>query len=113
MIIPRNWPGLDTVHVDEIHDYLKQHHWLQAPHRDTRLQAFVLQRDDEETFFLILPVNPGLTDFYPRLAEAIDRLAEAEQQPTFLVLQRFVRTMAVIPVQADEKETEIDDPERM
>lgn len=86
----RNWRGLKSVTSESVRAYLLNHEWQPVPYKDERCAVFQLKLNDGDRALLLLPVNTKLSDFYQRLSEAIDLIARLEDQPTYVVLQRFV-----------------------
>ncbi len=79
--------ALKNISIEDIRTYLQQNEWQQVPYADTRLQVFVLRNSASKPALLMLPVDHELTDFYPRLADALAILARSEQLPTSILLQ--------------------------
>jgi hypothetical protein len=86
MTISRNWRGIEHVTIEQLTTYLLEHGWQEVEYQNKRLKVFHLIDDDN---FFALPAYPSLSDFQPRMMEAIDRIAAMEDEATYVVLQRF------------------------
>lgn len=82
----RNWRGLEKVTTDVVRSYLLRNDWIPASYPQNP-RVSVYQRGHD---VMMLP-HEGTSDYYNRLAEAIDTLASIEDQPTYVMFQRFVQ----------------------
>lgn len=101
MTISRNWRGIEHVTIEQLTAYLLEHGWQQIKYQNDRLKVFQLTNDDN---FFMLPAYSSLSDFQPRMMEAIDRIAAVEDEATYVVLQRF----AAMGKQSMELERRVD-----
>ena len=79
---------LEGVRVEDIRTYLLQRGWTSASRQpDPRVEYFFHQ---ESEAVLMLPISTHLSDFYPRLREAIERIAQVEERLAYYVAQQFL-----------------------
>ena len=79
---------LKGVHIEDIRTYLLQQGWTSASKQpDPRVEYFFHQKFEA---VLMLPISTRLSDFYPRLREALERLAQVEERDGYHVVQQFL-----------------------
>jgi hypothetical protein len=78
---------LEGIPIEDIRTYLLQRGWASATEqRDPRVEFFVRQEPDA---IVMLPISPRLSDFYPRLREAIERIAQVEERSAYHIALNF------------------------
>src|SRR6266496_850979 len=70
---------LQDINPEDIRAYLSQKGWQEMRYTDTRLQVFANRQVEGEPVLLLLPVSRKLSDFYPRLVDALVTLAKVEK----------------------------------
>jgi len=79
--------SLKNIDIQDVRAYLLQKRWRHVPYEDTRLEVFVHREGEGKSNLLMLPIDPELTDFYPRLLDALAVLAKVEQTPVYMLMQ--------------------------
>lgn len=87
--IYRNWRGIEKVTSEQVARFLTDKGWHQISYDDP---TTIVYRSPER-YVVELPVGT-YSDDISRLYEAIDRIAQIEDAPTYVVLQRFAQEVA-------------------
>lgn len=81
---------LDILSLDDFIAYLKKTGWKRVQYLDDRMIVFANPVNDVERPVLVaLPASRTLSDFYRRLEDAVNRLAEVEQTSPDNIIQRI------------------------
>ncbi len=100
-------PRLKDLRLSDVIAYLERHGWEKLVHPNDRAWVFSGPLDDEgKPFKILLPRNMELLDTYLRLADAINVLADLDEQSPDEVLQRINGAEQAVASGKNTRETE-------